>query len=622
MGRRQGRRAARARAPRSTSATTSTTSRAPAPPARVSVSVLTGGCTREELRGGRHRRRPRRPRRLPGLARRPPARPPARGARGATCASSGSVLVAFSGGADSRVPAGRRGPRARRRPGGRRDRRTPTRCRRPSATRPAAFADEPRRPGADAADPRDGPRGLPRQRRRPLLLLQGRAARRARAAGRRARARRTSPPAPTPTTPSPASGPASAPPPSAARHPAARRRASPRSRSGRPRGAGACRPGTSRPPPACPSRVAYGIEVTPHRLARVERAEAAVRAAARRRPGLACATSGCATWATGPRSRSTPAAAGRCADGAARPRVLAAVREAGFAEAVVDPRGFRSGSMNECARPSASAEPVGAAPTPDIGWRAADAQHTRERGQSRADWQGEVVRRRQGLRLPVPGGRPATSTCAPRRCPTGSPTAQGRHPRRVRHRPGPQGRPGAPGADARPARPRSRATSREAQRKKPEDMATIVEDLIRLLDDVGEAYRRGRHPDATRRQADRQAAARARRRAGALGLGPGLATVRGRAARRGCDQHERPTRPTSTAAADAQAELRRVERHHDADEPADHPGQLEQSSRSGRRRWPARARARRAGSVASSDSLASAWASPAVRPSSASASRP
>jgi CspA family cold shock protein len=36
---------------------------------------------------------------------------------------------------------------------------------------------------------------------------------------------------------------------------------------------------------------------------------------------------------------------------------------------------------------------------------------------------------------------------------------------------------------------------RAAQRKKPEEMATIVEDLIRLLDGVGEAYRHGRHPD-------------------------------------------------------------------------------------------------------------------------------
>jgi CspA family cold shock protein len=36
-----------------------------------------------------------------------------------------------------------------------------------------------------------------------------------------------------------------------------------------------------------------------------------------------------------------------------------------------------------------------------------------------------------------------------------------------------------------------------ARRKKPEEMAPIVEDLIRLLDGVGEAYRHGRHPDRT-----------------------------------------------------------------------------------------------------------------------------
>ena len=35
-----------------------------------------------------------------------------------------------------------------------------------------------------------------------------------------------------------------------------------------------------------------------------------------------------------------------------------------------------------------------------------------------------------------------------------------------------------------------------AKRRKPEEMAPIVEDLIRLLDDVGESYRHGRHPDA------------------------------------------------------------------------------------------------------------------------------
>ena len=40
-----------------------------------------------------------------------------------------------------------------------------------------------------------------------------------------------------------------------------------------------------------------------------------------------------------------------------------------------------------------------------------------------------------------------------------------------------------------------RTAQRNAQRKKPEEMVSIVEDLIRLLDDVGEDYRHGRQPD-------------------------------------------------------------------------------------------------------------------------------
>ena len=40
----------------------------------------------------------------------------------------------------------------------------------------------------------------------------------------------------------------------------------------------------------------------------------------------------------------------------------------------------------------------------------------------------------------------------------------------------------------------SRAQS-HARRKDPETMAVIVEDLIRLLDSIGEGYRHGRHPD-------------------------------------------------------------------------------------------------------------------------------
>ena len=44
------------------------------------------------------------------------------------------------------------------------------------------------------------------------------------------------------------------------------------------------------------------------------------------------------------------------------------------------------------------------------------------------------------------------------------------------------------------ATPASRGQAR-ARRKKPEEMVTIVEDLIRLLDGLGEGYRHGRHPD-------------------------------------------------------------------------------------------------------------------------------
>lgn len=35
----------------------------------------------------------------------------------------------------------------------------------------------------------------------------------------------------------------------------------------------------------------------------------------------------------------------------------------------------------------------------------------------------------------------------------------------------------------------------KAQRKSPEQMMIIVEDLIKMLDGVGNGYRRGRHPD-------------------------------------------------------------------------------------------------------------------------------
>ncbi len=109
-------------------------------------------------------------------------------------------------------------------------------------------------------------------------------------------------------------------------------------------------PTWDKPAAAClSSRVAYGVEVTPYRLARVERAEAAVARAARRRPGSRCATCGCATWATGPRSRSTPP----CSPTHLAPGTAARATRAGRRRrpASTPPtstrRGFRSGSMNE-----------------------------------------------------------------------------------------------------------------------------------------------------------------------------------------------------------------------------------------------------------------------------------
>ncbi len=45
------------------------------------------------------------------------------------------------------------------------------------------------------------------------------------------------------------------------------------------------------------------------------------------------------------------------------------------------------------------------------------------------------------------------------------------------------------------APPSVAANRRNAQRKKPEEMVGIVEDVIRLLEGVEQGYRAGRHPD-------------------------------------------------------------------------------------------------------------------------------
>ena len=101
-------------------------------------------------------------------------------------------------------------------------------------------------------------------------------------------------------------------------------------------------PTWDKPAAAClSSRVAYGIEVTPHRLARVERAEAAVR---RLLPGvrdLRVRDLGDAASIEVDRGALAVLAE------AARVDLEHAVRGEGFARATVDPGGFRSGSMNE-----------------------------------------------------------------------------------------------------------------------------------------------------------------------------------------------------------------------------------------------------------------------------------
>jgi uncharacterized protein len=113
-------------------------------------------------------------------------------------------------------------------------------------------------------------------------------------------------------------------------------------------------PTWDKPAAAClSSRIAYGIEVTPHRLARVERAEVAVR---RVLADAEVAPTNLRVRDTGDVASvevdlallGSSLARGTELEGA----VLDAVRAEGFVEAAVDPRGFRSGSMNENLDPS------------------------------------------------------------------------------------------------------------------------------------------------------------------------------------------------------------------------------------------------------------------------------
>ena len=97
-----------------------------------------------------------------------------------------------------------------------------------------------------------------------------------------------------------------------------------------------------KPAAAClSSRIAYGIEVSPYRLARVERAEADLRAALAQ-AGLAVANLRVRDLGDAARVEVDAELVGEVSR---RPELLAAVT--GFATVDLDPRGFRSGSMNE-----------------------------------------------------------------------------------------------------------------------------------------------------------------------------------------------------------------------------------------------------------------------------------
>ncbi len=107
-------------------------------------------------------------------------------------------------------------------------------------------------------------------------------------------------------------------------------------------------PTWDKPAAAClSSRIAYGIEVTPMRLSRVERAESAVR--------LTLAPSDAEVVNLrvrdlGSRARvevDSELVRRLDADPALSQAVVAAVVTAGFADAEIDSRGFRSGAMNE-----------------------------------------------------------------------------------------------------------------------------------------------------------------------------------------------------------------------------------------------------------------------------------
>ena len=315
----------------------------------TSVSVLTGGCTREELLAAGHPRRARRPDGVPRLARRAPARPPASPRSRPTCGPAARCWwrSAVEPTARFLLAAAVRalGARARRRG----HRLLPLAAAGRARPRPRVRGVA-RRRRAHPRDPRDGARGLPRQRRRPLLLLQGRAARRAHPAGGRARPR-----------------------PRRHRHQRRRRRGRLPARDPRRRRARRDHPAPRRRPdqgagarglaalgPADLGQAGRRLPLLTGRVRRRGHAAPAGPggagrgrpcASCSRAPAYPCETCGSATSATGPRSRSTPACSTDAprSTAASSPTELRRRRPRGRLRPRpgLDPRGFRSGSMNE-----------------------------------------------------------------------------------------------------------------------------------------------------------------------------------------------------------------------------------------------------------------------------------
>lgn len=107
-------------------------------------------------------------------------------------------------------------------------------------------------------------------------------------------------------------------------------------------------PTWDKPAAAClSSRIAYGIQVTPRRLARVERAEVALRRLLVRHE-LSCDNLRVRDLGEFARVELDLAVVEQVQSSESlMSEVVAAVRAAGFATVVVDQNGFRSGSMNE-----------------------------------------------------------------------------------------------------------------------------------------------------------------------------------------------------------------------------------------------------------------------------------